>query len=159
MALNYSPSKNVERRARQTALQVTPFLDKRRDASGFGRAPWALKLGSSPLKPSGDPAAWVTRAAGAELAAAGFETPPSADWKAGGALQETACSSGKRTICSVRLEAWLVGKDGKQALRQDYKGEGLRPPLFGEDPYELSLEEALREALAGFRKDVERLLP
>lgn len=157
--LAYTPSKNVERRGRQTQLMVQPFLDRRSNPKNFGKASVAFELGSQPIKPWGDPAIWLTQAAAAELSSAGYETPPNADWKVGGALRDVLCGSGKRTICIVKIEAWITMKDGWQVIKKEYKGEGLRPPLMGEDPYEISLEEALREALAGFRKDVERLVP
>ncbi|MBI4347709.1 MAG: hypothetical protein HY553_12700 [Elusimicrobia bacterium] len=157
--LGYAPSRNVERRPRQTELEITSFLDKRRDRSSFGKASILLEAGSQPIKPSGDPAKWLTQAASAELAAAGYQTAHAGGWKVGGALEEVHCGSGKRTICSLKLEAWVTMKDGWQVLKQRYSGEGLQPPLFGEDPYELSLQEALREAMAAFRRDVERLVP
>jgi len=157
--LNYSPSKNVERHARQNELEMTTFLDKRRDRSSFGHASVLLEMGSQPIRPSGDTVKWLTQAASAELAAAGYQTSGAGRMKVGGALEEVACGSGKRTICTVRLEAWVTMKDGWQVLKQSYTGEGLRPPLFGEDPYELSLQEALRDCMAAFRRDVERLVP
>jgi hypothetical protein len=157
--LKYNPSKNVDRRKHQTELLVTPFLDKRRDPSNFGHASVALQLGALPIKPAADPAKWLTQAAAVELAAAGYQTAGKEGWKVGGALQDVTCGSGKRTICRVKLEAWVVMKDGWQVLKQEYSGEGVLPALFNEDPYEISLEEALREALSSFRRDVERLVP
>lgn len=157
--LEYIPSKNVERRARQNELEMTAFLDKRRDRSSFGHVPVLLEMGKQPIRPSGDLSKWLTQAASAELAAAGYQTSHAGGMKVGGALEEVACATGKRTICSVKLEAWVTMKDGWQVVKQRYAGEGVLPPLFGEDPYELSLREALRDVMAAFRRDVERLVP
>lgn len=138
---------------------MTPFIDKRRDPSNFGHASLYMRMGALPIKPSGDPAQWLTQAASAELAAAGYQTSGKEGWKVGGALQDISCGSGKRTICKVKIEAWVVMKDGWQVLKQEYSGEGVLPSLFDEDPYEISLEEALREAMSSFRRDVERSVP
>ena len=159
--LGYTSSKNAERRARQTQLAFSNFIDKRKDKRNFGRAPIVGELSSVAITPKSDPALWASQAATAELAAAGYVPSLSADWKVGGAINDISCGSGKRTICTLKLEIWITQqKDGWQVLKSVYAGEGVRPPMFaGEDPYELSLEEALREALTAFRRDVERMVP
>jgi len=157
--LRYTPSKNVTSRQRQTPIQIEPFADRRPSKADFGRASSEVPGVKLPIRPSSDAAAWATQAMGSELAAAGYSTQSKAQVKVGGVLKDVSCGSGARTVCSVKIEAWVVMKDGWQLLKQDYSGEGLLPPMFGEDPYELSLEEALREALEGFRKDLERVVP
>ena len=157
--LRYAPSKNVTSSQRQTPLQIEPFSDRRARKADFGRASSGVPGVTLPIRGTSDPAAWATQAMRSELAAAGYDARGKADVKVGGTLKEVSCGSGARTVCAVKIEAWVVMKDGWQLLRQDYSGEGLLPAMFGEDPYELSLEEALREALQGFRKDLERTLP
>jgi hypothetical protein len=157
--LRYAPSKNVTSRPRQTGIEITPFADRRPRTADFGRASSDMPGLTLPIRPSSDAAGWATQAMSSELAAAGYNTQGKAEVKVGGVLKDVSCGSGKRTVCSVKIEAWVVMKDGWQLLKQDYSGEGLLPPMFGEDPYELSLEEALREALDSFRKDFERVVP
>ncbi|MCX5787672.1 MAG: hypothetical protein NTX64_04055 [Elusimicrobia bacterium] len=159
VGLRYTPSKNVTSHPRQTPLQIEPFADRRPRKADFGRASSEVPGLKLPIRPSSDAAGWATAAMGSELAAAGYSTRAKSDVKVGGVLKDVSCGSGARTVCAVKIEAWVVMKDGWQLLRQDYSGEGLLPPMFGEDPYELSLEEAMREALDSFRKDVERLVP
>jgi len=161
VALRYTPSKNLERRVRRTPIVLVPFLDKRPDTVSIGRAPMPGGVGTVRLKPGGDLAAWVRGAVELELEAAGYTIAAAgSDYKVGGSVKAVSCGSDKRGVCSIRVEAWLNMKDGWQLSIRDYQGEGLRPPIFpGEDAYELSMEEALREAVGALRRDVERLVP
>jgi len=158
--LLYSESKNVARAERKTPLAVMPFLDKREDRASLGHAPWAAGLLKMPLRAKTEVAAWAAGALSGDLASAGYRIQEDADWKAGGAVRKISCGGAKRALCVVEIEGWLRMKDNWQVLRRDYRGEGARPALFpDEDPYELSLEEALREALTAFRKEIELAVP
>lgn len=157
--LSYEPSKSVVKGARKTVLSPQAFLDQREDKSSIGRSP-VLGLAKRPMRARGDVAAWAGKAARAELEAAGYVFDEKSDWKVGGAVQSIQCLGGRKTTCAVQLELWVQMKDGWQTLKRGYSGEGAVPPLFaGADLFELSLREALREALGRFRRDVELSVP
>ena len=153
--LSYHPSKNALGE-KKTSIALSEFVDRRKDLS-LGRAAGIFRL---PLRPNRDVIGWVREAAAAEMKASGYKIDPGSEWKLGGVLEELSCGSERRIVCRARIELWLKGKDGWAVIKRKYEGEGARPPLLPEeDPRELSLDEALRDALVKFRRDVELAAP
>ncbi|MBI3549820.1 MAG: hypothetical protein HY078_12350 [Elusimicrobia bacterium] len=158
--LGYSPAKSTQRAEHKTALVVSPFLDRREDPGRIGRATTALPGVTQPLSPTGDVAAWATKAAVAELAASGYVVTSSAPVTVGGTVRAIDCSGGKRVVCSVKIEMWTRLKHEWDVSKREYTGEGAMPPVFyNEDLYALSLEEALRDVLGRYRRDLELMAP
>lgn len=158
--LAYAPSKNVVKAARRTPIAVVPFLDKREETGSLGRAPADFPGLTTRLTTKADVADWARRAAALELESAGYQVADDTEWKAGGAIQRIDCRGKKRPVCLVEFELWLRMKENWQVVKRVYKGEGARPPILPEDDvYALSLEEALREVMTAFRRDVELQAP
>lgn len=158
--LAYAVSKNVAPAARKTALAPTAFLDKREEPSSVGRARMAYGLVKIPLRAKTAVAAWVEKAARADLEAVGYRFEPQAGWKLGGAVYEAWCAPAKRVVCRVRIEMWVVTQENMTVVKRMLKGEGARPELMpGDDMYALSLEDALREAVTAFRREIELVVP
>lgn len=156
--LLYSPSRNTVRQERKNALQPAEFVDRRSDKLiGWATSAKVIKV---PLRAQGDAIRWMTGAILSEIGLLGYKTDPDAPWKIGAVLEQLHCGPGPRIVCGVRLSIWIRSKDNWPVLQKTYKGEGSRPPLLpDEDPYELSLDEALRDAMAQFRRDVELAVP
>lgn len=158
--LSYEPAKNIVRSPRRTPIQMVAFEDKRDDRRWIGRAPLLIPGFRAPLRPRSDVASWATQAAASELLAMGYAVASAADWKLGGAVKEVRCAGRRKPSCSVKLETWVQMKDNWRVFDREYVGEGSMPPLIPEaDIYELSLQDAMRDLLANFRRDFELAAP
>ena len=157
--LTYAPSKNVIRTEHRTPIAILPFIDKRENPGLIGQVPMMLVF-KEPLRTFGDVAVWAKQAAVLELSNMGYKIVPEAEWKVGGVIREVSCVGGKKIACSVKMELWVRMKDNWEVLKHEYRGEGSMPPLFkNADLYEQSLEEALRDVLINFRRDLELAVP
>lgn len=146
---------------RRTAMRVDPFLDKRSRSGSMGVATVGMGALRVPLRQKSDVRDWVRKAVSLELRAAGYILDSgSSAWTVGGTILEAGCGTPSRAECRVRLDIRVRMTDGWQVSRHEYPGEGIRPALLpGEDGYALSLEDALRDALVKFRRDLEITVP